>query len=100
MYTMSTHPRVCVPVFFLHSCFPDKEKFVPGPLRRFIRGELVHQEKWFYDTQALSAPPYVLRFQQIPPLVGASADITGAYSDEKVANRDTKVWHFVIENGY
>jgi hypothetical protein len=23
-----------------------------------------------------------------------------AYSDEKVANRDTKVWHFVIENGY
>jgi hypothetical protein len=22
------------------------------------------------------------------------------YSDEKVANRDTKVWHFVIENGY
>jgi hypothetical protein len=23
-----------------------------------------------------------------------------AYSDEKVANRDTKVWHLVIENGY
>ena len=22
------------------------------------------------------------------------------YSDEKVANRDTKVWHMVIENGY
>ena len=23
-----------------------------------------------------------------------------AYSDEKVANRDIRVWHFVIENGY
>ena len=22
------------------------------------------------------------------------------YSDEKVANRETKVWHFVIEKGY
>jgi hypothetical protein len=22
------------------------------------------------------------------------------YSDEKVANRDTKDWHFVIESGY
>jgi hypothetical protein len=22
------------------------------------------------------------------------------YSDEKVANRDTKIWHLVIENGY
>jgi hypothetical protein len=22
------------------------------------------------------------------------------YSDEKVANRDIRVWHFVIENGY
>jgi hypothetical protein len=22
------------------------------------------------------------------------------YSDEKVANRDVRVWHFVIENGY
>ena len=62
------------------SCFPDKEKFVPGPLRRFIRGDLIHQEKWFYDTAALSTPPYVLRFQQIPPLVGANADITGAVS--------------------
>jgi hypothetical protein len=62
------------------SCFPDKEKFVPGPLRRFIRGDLIHQEKWFYDTAALTTPPYVLRFQQIPPLVGANADITGAIS--------------------
>jgi hypothetical protein len=25
---------------------------------------------------------------------------TRLYSDEKVANRDTKVWHLVIENGY
>jgi hypothetical protein len=23
-----------------------------------------------------------------------------AYSDEKVANREIRVWHFVIENGY
>jgi hypothetical protein len=23
-----------------------------------------------------------------------------AYSDDKVANRDTKIWHLVIENGY
>ena len=22
------------------------------------------------------------------------------YSDEKVANREIRVWHFVIENGY
>jgi hypothetical protein len=33
----------------------------------------------------------VLRRQQL---------LTHAYSDAKVANRDTKVWHFVIENGY
>ena len=34
----------------------------------------------------------------------SSADSTRdhavTYSDEKVANRDTKVWHFVIEIGY
>jgi hypothetical protein len=23
-----------------------------------------------------------------------------AYSDEKIANRDIRVWHLVIENGY
>lgn len=51
---------------------------MPGPLRRFIRGDIIHQEKWFYDTAALTTPPYVLRFRQIPPLVGANADITGA----------------------
>jgi hypothetical protein len=25
---------------------------------------------------------------------------TPSYSDEKVANREIRVWHFVIENGY
>jgi hypothetical protein len=25
---------------------------------------------------------------------------TLVYGDEKVANRDIRVWHFVIENGY
>ena len=29
----------------------------------------------------------------------ATADLV-VNSDAKVANRDTKVWHFVIENGY
>jgi hypothetical protein len=25
---------------------------------------------------------------------------TAPFCDEKVANRDTKVWHLMIENGY
>jgi hypothetical protein len=29
-----------------------------------------------------------------------SLETPAPYSDEKVANRDTKVWHFVIKNGY
>jgi hypothetical protein len=29
---------------------------------------------------------------------GATTQLS--YSDAKVANRDIKVWHFVIENGY
>jgi hypothetical protein len=34
-------------------------------------------------------------------LLGAlPAHLAQLYSDEKVANRETKVWHFVIENGY
>jgi hypothetical protein len=28
------------------------------------------------------------------------ADASPAYSDEKVAIRDIRVWHLVIENGY
>jgi hypothetical protein len=26
--------------------------------------------------------------------------LSSTYSDEKVANREIRVWHFVIENGY
>jgi hypothetical protein len=36
-------------------------------------------------------------------LVGVAASAAGSlmrYSDEKVANRDIRVWHLVIENGY
>jgi hypothetical protein len=36
---------------------------------------------------------------------GSTQTFAGSYarrgfSDEKVANRDTKVWHLVVENGY
>jgi hypothetical protein len=37
---------------------------------------------------------------QLATLTGASTLGQRMYSDAKVANRDTKVWHFVIENGY
>ena len=29
-----------------------------------------------------------------------STSAATSYSDEKVANREIRVWHFVIENGY
>jgi hypothetical protein len=38
--------------------------------------------------RAVSAPPTA---PTTPPTT---------YCDQKVANRDTKVWHFVIEKGY
>ena len=30
----------------------------------------------------------------------SDVEVLTLYSDEKVANRDIRVWHFVIENGY
>jgi heterodisulfide reductase subunit A-like polyferredoxin len=33
-------------------------------------------------------------------LWAASRCSPSAYSDQKSANRETRVWHFVIENGY
>ena len=50
---------------------------MPGPLRRFVGEELRHEEQWWFDLDQLSKPPYVLRFKQIPPLVGENADVTG-----------------------
>ena len=35
------------------------------------------------------------RVLQLHPLV-----VHVTYSDAKVANRDIRIWHFVIENGY
>jgi hypothetical protein len=32
--------------------------------------------------------------------IASPPHLTLVYNDEKVANRDTKVWHFEIENGY
>jgi hypothetical protein len=32
--------------------------------------------------------------------VGLTSRRGRAYSDQKVANREIRVWHFVIENGY
>jgi hypothetical protein len=36
----------------------------------------------------------------MPVTTTASARVPAACSDEKVANREIRVWHFVIENGY
>jgi hypothetical protein len=33
-------------------------------------------------------------------VAAAHAGVKAAYCDEKVANREIRVWHFVIENGY
>jgi hypothetical protein len=30
----------------------------------------------------------------------SDVEVLTLYSDEKVANRDIRVWHFVIESGY
>eukprot|EP00238_Polyblepharides_amylifera_P015352 CAMPEP_0196600356 /NCGR_PEP_ID=MMETSP1081-20130531/95347_1 /TAXON_ID=36882 /ORGANISM="Pyramimonas amylifera, Strain CCMP720" /LENGTH=267 /DNA_ID=CAMNT_0041926189 /DNA_START=383 /DNA_END=1186 /DNA_ORIENTATION=- len=66
--------------------YPEIEYFVPGPLRRFVGSEIVHEEKWWYDLEVLGAPPYVLRFRQIPPLVGEGADVTGTVTIEAVSS--------------
>lgn len=50
---------------------------MPGPLQRFVGAELTHEEKWWFDLDQLASPPYVLRFKQIPPLVGENADVSG-----------------------
>ena len=34
------------------------------------------------------------------PTPAAALALRAAYGDEKVANREIRVWHFVIENGY
>jgi hypothetical protein len=44
----------------------------------------------FFDRTAASTPQV-----QLTPLASSTT-----YSDEKVANREIRVWHFVIENGY
>jgi hypothetical protein len=46
-----------------------------------------------------SALPELLRGAELDGGV-CSADSRLGYGDEKVANRDIRVWHFVIENGY
>jgi isoleucyl-tRNA synthetase len=41
--------------------------------------------------------------EAVGELTGAQLEVReggGAYSDAKVANREIRVWHFVIENGY
>jgi hypothetical protein len=35
-----------------------------------------------------------------PPAEAASEEETAAYCDEKVANREIRLWRFVIENDY
>jgi len=66
-------------------CYPEKEKFVPGALQRFIRGDIIHEEQWWYDAAKLREAPFELRFKQIPPLVGAGADVTGTVVIEAVS---------------
>ena len=52
---------------------------MPGPLQRFVRDDIIHQEKWFYDANKLKEAPYTLAFIQIPPLVGSGADVKGTH---------------------
>jgi hypothetical protein len=40
------------------------------------------------------------RTRRSAALVALVRPLGGGTSDEKVTNRDIKVWHFVIENGY
>ena len=47
---------------------------------------------------AVMALPVHRRVEE-PPRATAHTPLA-AYGDEKVANRDIRVWHFVIENGY
>jgi hypothetical protein len=35
-----------------------------------------------------------------PGALTAAAASSSSYCDQKVANREIRVWHFVVENGY
>jgi hypothetical protein len=63
--------------------------------------------------EPLRAPPLRARVAERVPLHVAPIHVTAqwaphlrrlatrpAYSDAKVANREIRVWHFVIKNGY
>jgi hypothetical protein len=38
--------------------------------------------------------------RQLPPLRRRPRNTRPPYCDEKVANRDIRIWHYVTENGY
>ncbi len=57
------------------------------------------------DTEVASPSPSFFLFCGVTPNVvtraaGSAASARSTYSDETVANREIRVWHFVIENGY
>ncbi|KAK3277003.1 hypothetical protein CYMTET_14963 [Cymbomonas tetramitiformis] len=64
--------------------FPSAEVVVPGPLRCFVKAQLVHEEVEEYDLSSLSQPPYHVRFRQFPPIVGTKAVIEGTITIEEV----------------
>jgi hypothetical protein len=49
-------------------------------------------------SRAYDGPPVCTR--HTPQTHTLQEEVLEAYCDEKVANRDIRVWHLVIENGY
>jgi hypothetical protein len=50
--------------------------------------------------RASLAPPRGVGSEAVRARAAPRRTAQVTYSDEKVANRDIRVWHFVIENGY
>ena len=67
-------------------------------LRNLLRGEMMNAGP-AESTQKIRIAARQGRIRLYPTLSNPYP-VYLLYCDEKVANRDVRVWHFVIENGY
>jgi hypothetical protein len=79
---------------------------------RLVDGAFMHAGSWellrlfhhfvvYDDVAAVDAAGVPVTREGTPTLICEYSNTPrGAHSDEKVANREIRVWHFVIENGY